>query len=176
MFKKALPALLLGLALTAGCESLGLGGDTENNNDGSVPPRRDRVSQKDRDRGGYDGTAMKYPADFDHGIPSGAHLAREIDTNGSVSYKAPHEAKLYMYDVDARRVIWSGVVRDGERFRFDSRDGKASVGDQSIMNNRDLNPDHQYRLYTVDNRDSSLDSSSPSSDRLNDRSTNDDLR
>src|SRR6476646_11045920 len=106
MIKKGLPILLLGLALTAGCDSLGLGGDRDHNNDDTLPPRHDKIST--RDRGGNDGTVMKYPSDFDNGIPVGAHLAREIDTNGGVSYKAAHDGKLYVYDVDNRRVVWSG--------------------------------------------------------------------
>jgi hypothetical protein len=163
--KRTLPALLLGLALTTvGCESLGLGGDRDNNNDDTLPPRHDKIST--RDRGGYDGTVMKYPADFDHGIPTGARLAREIDTNGGVNYKAAHDGKLYLYDVDTKRVMWSGNIRDGERFSIDSRDGRASVENQSVLN-RDINPDHQYRLYFVEAARDSVNSSS-SSDRSND--------
>ena len=184
MFKKTLPALLLDLTLTAGCESLGLGGDNQNNTDDTIPRSRDRISKDrndpNRDRGGYDGSEMKYPADFDHGIPSDARLIREVDTNGSISYKAPHEGKLYVYDADSRRVTWSGTVRDGERFRLDSNNGRASIDDQSIMKDRDLNPDHHYHLYFVRGARDSVDNSS-SNDRnvpLNDRSSdrNDDLR
>ena len=165
--KKTVPALILGFALVAGCESLT--GDRDNNNDDTLPPRHDRIST--RDRGGYEGDVMKYPADFDYGIPSGAHLAREVDQDGSVTYKAPHDAKLYLFDADSRRVVWSGSIRDGERFAFDSRDNRATVNDQSILNNnRDLNPDHRYRLYAVRNSTSdSLDSSSRSRDTSADR-------
>jgi hypothetical protein len=167
--KRTLPALLLGLTLTAGCETLGLGGDDNKDKDSDRTTRDDRISHDHgtaRDRGSYDGTVMKYPADFDHGIPTGAHLAREIDTNGGVSYKAAHDGKLYLYDVDSKRVMWSGTIRDGERFSMDSRDGRASVGNQSVLN-RDLNPDHQYRLYFVEGSRDSVNSSS-SSDRYND--------
>jgi hypothetical protein len=168
LLKRTLPALLLGLALaTAGCESLGLGGDRDNNNDDTLPPRHDKIST--RDRGDYDGTTMKYPADFDNGIPTGARLAREIDTNGGVGYKAAHDGKLYLYDVDSKRVTWSGSVRDGERFNIDSHDGRATVNNQSVLD-RDLNPDHRYRLYFVEaSRDTSNSSSSSrSNDRYND--------
>src|SRR4051812_21235651 len=105
--KKTLPTLALGLALVAGCDAMGLGGDNQNNNDDTLPRRHEPIG---RDRGGNDGTVMKYPADFDNGIPTGAHLAREIDTNGGVSYKAPHDGKVYLYDVDSRRVAWSGSL------------------------------------------------------------------
>jgi len=167
--KRTLPALLLGLTLTAGCETLGLGGDDDKDSSDKTT-RDDRISHDRgtaRDRGGYDGAVMKYPADFDHGIPTGARLAREIDTNGGVSYKAAHDGKLYLYDVDARRVMWSGFIRDGERFSIDSRDGRASVENQSVLN-RDLSPDHQYRLYFVEGSRDSVNSSSSSSDRYND--------
>ena len=154
--KKAFPALILGLALTAGCDSLT--GDRDNNTDDTLPPRHDRIST--RDRGGNDGSVMKYPADFDAGIPSGARLAREIDQDGSLSYKAAHDGKVYLFDADTKRVIWSGSVRDNDRVAIDTRDNRVSLNDDKnvLSNNRDLNPDHRYRLYFV--QDSNTDRSS----------------
>ena len=159
MLNKAFPALLLALALAAGCDSLGLGGD--NNDKGSSKDERiSHDSTRTRDRGGNDGTVMKYPADFDNGIPAGARLAREIDTNAGVSYKAPHDGKLYVYDADSNRVIWSGTIRDGERFSIDSKDGRATIEGQSVLNNnRDLNPDHRYRLYILAGSRDNVDTS-----------------
>jgi hypothetical protein len=146
LLKKSIPALLLGLALVAGCDTLGLGGD--NSNDTS----HDRIGHKDnthvRDRGENDGTLMKYPSDFDNGIPTGAHLAREVDVNGGVSYKAAHNGKLYVYDVDNRRVAWSGAIHDGERFTIDSHNGRATLNNDTIRDN--INPDHQYRIYFLE--------------------------
>ncbi len=150
LLKKSIPALLLGLALVAGCDTLGLGGD---NNKDKTSSKDDRISRdrttRTRDRGDNDGTLMKYPSDFDNGVPSGAKLAREIDTNGSVSYKAAHDGKLYVYDVDSRRVAWSGNIRDGERFTIDSQNGRATLNGENVQN-RDINPDHQYRLYFLE--------------------------
>jgi len=156
MFKKTLPALLLGLALTAGCESLGLGGN-DDSKDSDTSNRDDRISHdrgtaRNRDHTSYE---MKYPADFDNGVPSGARLVREANGR-DVQYKTPHDGKLYVYDVDSKRVAWSGFMRDGERFTFDSRNGRARIGDQDIMN-RDLNADHQYRLYFVEGPRDSVD-------------------
>ena len=173
LLKRTIPALLLGLALVAGCDALGLGGDNKDNS--STKDDRishDRTTARTRDRGGYDGSAMKYPADFDNGIPSGARLVREVDTNSGVSYKTPHDGKLYVYDVDSKRVLWSGTMRDGERFTIDSQNGRATIDGQSVIN-RDLNPDHRYHLYFVEGARDTLDSSSRGSDRLN---SNDDLR
>ena len=177
LLKRAFPALLFGLAIVAGCETLGLGGDNKDNTSSRNDRiSRDRTTARNRDRGGYDGSAMKYPADFDNGIPSGARLVREVDTNGGVSFKTPHDGKLYVYDVDAKRVIWSGFMRDGERFQIDSNSGRASIDGQSVTN-RDLNPDHRYRIYFVEGARDTLDSSSRSSDRYNnDDRSNDDLR
>ncbi len=168
MFKKTFGALFLGLALTAGCDSLGLGGNNDSSSD-KTTNRDDRISRdrgtaRTRDRGGFE---MKYPADFDNGVPSGARLVREA--NGQdVQYKTPHDGKLYVYDVDSRRVVWSGNMRDGERFTMDSRNGRARIENQDIMN-KDLNPDHQYRLYFVEGSRDSVDSSTSSRDRLDDR-------
>ena len=124
------------------------------------PKNTTNDNPRNRDRGGYDGTVMKYPADFDNGIPAGARLAREIDTNAGVSYKAPHDGKLYVYDADSNRVIWSGTIRDGERFSIDSKDGRATIEGQSVLNNnRDLNPDHRYRLYVLAGSRDNVDTS-----------------
>jgi len=158
MFKKTLPALLLGLALTAGCETLGLGGN-DNKDSSDKTTRDDRISKdrgtaRNRDHTSYE---MKYPADFDNGVPSGARLVREANGR-DVQYKTPHDGKLYVYDVDSKRVVWSGYMRDGERFTFDAQNGRARIGDQDIMN-RDLNPDHQYRLYFVEGSRDSVDNS-----------------
>src|SRR4051812_16995196 len=164
MFKKTLPALLLGLTLTAGCETLGLGGDNNDKDKDTTSTRDDRISQDRgtarRDRGGFD---MKYPEDFDHGVPTGARLVREA-SGRDIQYKTPHDGKLYVYDVDTRKVIWSGSMRDGERFTFDANNGRARIENQDIMN-RDLNADHNYRLYFVEGSVSNLDSSSSSRDR-----------
>ena len=46
------------------------------------------------------------------------------------------------------------------------RDGRASINDQSVLNNRDINPDHRYRLYFV--QDSFNDTNS-TNDRSSDR-------
>jgi len=164
MLKKTLSTLLLGLTLTAGCEALGLGGDNKDSSDkttnGDDRISHDRGTARDN-RGGFE---MKYPADFDHGIPSGARLVREVDSRGGVSYKTPHDGRLYVYDVDSRRVVWSGTMRDGERFTIDSQNGRASIEGQSVIN-RDLSPDHQYRLYFVEGARDSVDTSNRSNDR-----------
>ena len=156
MLKKTLSTLLLGLTLTAGCEALGLGGDDKDSSD-KTTTRDDRISRDGGTaRDNRSGFEMKYPADFDHGIPDGARLVREVDTDAGVSYKTPHDGKLYVYDVDSRRVVWSGFMRDGERFSMDSRDGRATIDGQSVLN-RDLNRDHNYRLYFVEGTRDSFD-------------------
>ena len=163
MLKKTLSTLLLGLTLTAGCDALGLGGNNSDNSGTTTKDDRishDRGTARDN-RGGFD---MKYPADFDNGVPSGARLVREVDSRGGVSYKTPHDGRLYVYDVDSRRMVWSGAMRDGERFTIDSQNGRATIEGQSI-NNRDLNADHQYRLYFVEGSRDSVDTSNRSNDR-----------
>ena len=170
MLKKTLSTLLLGLTLTAGCEALGLGGDNKDSSD-KTTTRDDRISHdRGTNRSGYE---MKYPADFDNGIPSGARLVRESDRR-DISYKTPHDGKMYVYDVDSKRVLWSGYMRDGERFTVDSQNGRASINNQSVTN-RDL-PDHQFRLYFVEGTRDTLDSNGRSSDRLNSDRSNDDVR
>src|SRR5258705_8977397 len=57
MFKKTFGALFLGLALTAGCDSLGLGGNNDSSNSDKTTHRDDRISRdrgtaRTRDRGG----------------------------------------------------------------------------------------------------------------------------
>jgi hypothetical protein len=159
MFNKSIPVLLLGLALSAGCETLGLGGD-ESSSDETIS-RDDRVSRDDRigrertnrDRAGFE---MKYPNDFDHGVPDRARLVRELEEDSYVTYKTPHDGRLYVYDVDDRKVIYQGEMRDGEAFTVDLRDDRASLAGRAV--NARLNRDHRYRLYFVeDQRSSRLD-------------------
>jgi hypothetical protein len=160
--KKTFPALLLGLSLAAGCETLGLGGDEDKSDD--RVSRDDRISRDRparRDRPGFE---MKYPADFDNGVPSGARLVREVNEDGSVTYKTPHDGRLYVYDVDNRRVEWDGQMRDGEAFTLDSRDDRATLNGRSI--NIRLDRDSRYRLYFVEDASSSYNSSR---DRSTDR-------
>jgi len=155
-FKKTFPALILGLSLVAGCESLGLGGNDDNKDSGST--RDDRISRDRRDRPGYE---MKYPADYDNGVPNGARLVREVNADGHVTFTAPHSGRLYVYDVDDRRVAWDGDIRDGDAVRFDSRDNRGSVNNRDI--NMRLDRDHRYRLYVME--DSSSINSSSTRDR-----------
>src|SRR2546426_11913451 len=100
LIKRTVPALLFGLIHVAGCDTLGLGGDNKDSSD-KTKTRDDRISHdrgtaRNRDRTINE---MKYPADFDNGVPSGARLVREANGR-DVQYKTPHDGKLYVYDVD----------------------------------------------------------------------------
>ncbi len=167
MWKKTLPILILGLAMTTGCETLGLGGDEDTSDDDRVSrddrtSRDDRISRDDdpagRGRGGFE---MKYPSDYDNGIPTGARLVREDNGRDRITHKPAHDGRLYLYDVDDRRVVDQFEMRDGDNFVMDVRDERAMVNDRSI--NARINRDHRYRLYFVEsggaglNRDRNLD-------------------
>jgi hypothetical protein len=157
MLKKTLPILLLGFAMTAGCETLGLGGDEDTTSSDDRVSRDDRISREGdpsgRNRPGFE---MRYPGDFDNGVPTGARLVREADGE-RVRYKTPHDGRLYIYDVDDRRVAHQEEMRDGDQFIFDARDERATMNDRNV--NARINRDHRYRLYFVEDnaRSSDLD-------------------
>jgi hypothetical protein len=79
------------------------------------------------------------------GIPERAHLLREGDGR-DLNFRAAHDGTVYVYDADDQRVVYSGDVRDGERFYLDSQKRRVYVNDQEVSD-RDLARDHRYQVY-----------------------------
>ena len=137
-------AALLGLTTMAGCSALGMG-DDDNDDDIRVSrdDRYDRdddvVLSGDRDVDVAGSTANKVPKD-----------ARVVDSgSGSLSYTAREDGSAYLYDEDARRVVWDARLRADDRVSVSADDNRVEVNGRSATS-IDLKSDHNFRLYFLD--------------------------
>ena len=138
-------AALLGLSTMAGCSALGIGDD---DNDDDIRVSRDRddryrdddvVLSGDRDVDVAGATANKVPRD-----------ARVVDSgSGSLSYTAREDGSVYLYDEDARTVVWDARVRRDDRVNIGADDNRIEVNGRSATN-IDLKSDHNFRLYFLE--------------------------
>jgi hypothetical protein len=78
-------------------------------------------------------------------IPAQA-LAVDGGPGVGVEYEPSRDGVIYVYDVDADRVIYVGRMRDRERFRLDPEGGRGLINSRTVFRS-DLNPRHRYRLY-----------------------------
>ena len=137
-------AALMGLTTMAGCSALGMGDD---DNDDDIRVSRDDRSSRDDDvvlSGDRDvdvagSTANKVPKD-----------ARVVDSgSGSLSYTAREDGSVYLYDEDARRVVWDARLRQDDRVSVSADDNRVEVNGRSATS-IDLKSDHNFRLYFLE--------------------------
>jgi len=137
-------AAMLGLTTMAGCSALGIGDD---DNDDDIRVSRDDRSSRDDDvvlSGDRDvdvagSTANKVPKD-----------ARVVDSgSGSLTYTAREDGSVYLYDEDARRVVWDARLRQDDRVSVSADDNRVEVNGRSATS-IDLKSDHNFRLYFLE--------------------------
>ena len=152
-------AALLGLVTVAGCRARGMGDDDNDR----VSSRRDRdrdrdgdvVLSGDRDVDVASSTANKVPKD-----------ARVVDSgSGSMSYTARDDGSVYLYDEDARTVVWDARVRADDRVTIDADKNRIEVNGRSPTS-IDLKSDHRFRLYYLEGLKSTRSSRDRDSDRF----------
>ena len=104
----------------------------------------DPVVARDRDRD----RANDRASDRRPGMSEIPADAQAVDTGeGSrLEHEPARDGVIYVYDVDADRVIYVGRVRERERFRLDPEGNRALINSRTVFRS-DLNPRHQYRLY-----------------------------
>src|SRR6185503_11579563 len=108
-----------------------------------VSSRRDRnddvVLSGDRDVDRAASTANKVPKD-----------ARVVDSgSGSMSYTARDDGSVYLYDEDARTVVWDARLRSDDRVTVDPDKNRIEVNGRSPTS-IDLKSDHNFRLYFLE--------------------------
>lgn len=144
-------AAMLGLTTMAGCSALGIGDD---DNDDDIRVSRDDRSSRDDDvvlSGDRDvdvagSTANKVPKD-----------ARVVDSgSGSLTYTAREDGSVYLYDEDARRVVWDERIRDGDRVAIDPDNNRIDLNGRA-QSRIDLTSDHRFRLYYLEGLKSTRD-------------------
>jgi hypothetical protein len=79
-------------------------------------------------------------------IPSGATEVEGGLTAGRLEYEPTRDGVVYVYDEDDDQVIYVARVRDGERFRLEAENDRATINTRTVFRG-DLNPRHRYRLY-----------------------------
>ena len=161
-FLNLLFVALMSTAVT-GCSSL-TGDDDDDDydlDDDRISTRRDRDDDYYRDRtrdrrdraddDWYDSSSTYN----DTGVPSRARLVKQSDGR-DIYFRAPENGTVYLFDVDDRRVVYSGKLRRGERFRLNAEDHAARIEDNVVMD-RSAYRDHRYRLYFGSNDSRDLD-------------------
>ena len=152
-FKSLSLAAVLGIAALGGCESLTGGDSSDRDRDGDVTVSRDRTGDRYddryRDREPVDrapSTANKVPKD-----------ARVVDSGSDrLSYTANNDGSAYLYDEDARTVVWDQKLRDGDRVSIDPDNNRVEVNGRS-ESRLDLNSNHRFRLYFLEGLKSTRD-------------------
>ena len=84
------------------------------------------------------------------GVPSDAERVKEGE--GELSYAARDNGMVYLYDVDARRVVDTQRVRKGQRYTIDPNRDLATLDGRPVYE-QNLDRDHTYRLYFLSERD-----------------------
>jgi hypothetical protein len=61
-------------------------------------------------------------------------------------YEPARDGTIYVYDIDADRVVYVGRLQSKERFVLDPSGNRATVDGKTVFRS-DLNPRNRYRLY-----------------------------
>lgn len=159
--RPAKPFVLILLTVCAlalgGCEMLeGTGSSDDYDRDdpisGRDPVSRDRYDDRydDRSGNGDDVTLddiLDGDRDSDRGYAAIPRTARMLDeSRGEISIEAPDDGRMYVYDVDARRLVYSTSVRRGERFTVKPEIDKISL-DGVVVFDSNLERRNEHRVY-----------------------------
>ncbi len=111
---------------------------------------RDRVDRIDR-RDVDDDDAVVAGARLS-GIPRNARRVDSAQGTTEMMFRATRDATIYVYDADADRVVYTGTLRDGDKFVLDPNDNIALVNGKKVLD-KDLKSRHVFRLYVLEDKD-----------------------
>jgi hypothetical protein len=146
------------MTVAAGCESLGLGKDSSSS---SRDRTSDRTSSRsDRDVGPGDvigqdpyrnsGRTSDRTSTGSRGMSSIPTSAVKVDegTDRRLTYVPEQSGRVYVYDKDDDRVIYTGRLMRSDRFQFDPRDAM-TINGQPVTGTQNTLPStrHQYQVY-----------------------------
>jgi hypothetical protein len=89
------------------------------------------------------GCENEHPAN----IPENALLSSE--GNGVLTATAPHDGNVYLYDVNADRVVYSGAIAKGQVVSVNTDADKVTI-DGQVRADRTLNQWNKHRIYFDD--------------------------
>ena len=149
--KLSVAALAVAAVLASGCESDEDRFQTRRDRDGDgisdrydPNPRRDDVRRDD--------AVLSRDRDLDRGRLRGLddipRDSQRVDTaeGSSIRYEAKRDGKVYLYDEDDDRVVYSGKLFRDERFVADPDEDELSVNGKKL-GDVNLRAKHRYRLY-----------------------------
>ena len=77
-------------------------------------------------------------------IPAGAD---EVEAGrGELDYEAQRDGKVWVYDAETDKMVYTGPIRDGDRVVVDPDSNRITVGGQTVSE-QPLIQDHKYRIY-----------------------------
>lgn len=97
-------------------------------------------------QGGGSGTQARTSASGP-GVPKDARRVAEAANGARVIHRPLREGTVYVQDVKAGKVIYSGTVRANANVVIDPAANAVTVNDQQVKANTKLDPRGTYRLY-----------------------------
>lgn len=85
--------------------------------------------------------------------------------DGAVSYRAPRDGTIYVYDGEIERLVYSGPIREGQVFSVDPRNKRLML-DGSVIQDNALDSGRRHKIYLKDNEPDSESSSGSNRDRV----------
>jgi hypothetical protein len=84
------------------------------------------------------------------GLPHDARMVDEVRGN-RMSYTARDSGEVYLYDASARKLIWDGHVRDGDRVTVNPDRNRIEINGREQAD-IDLKSNDRFELYFSDRR------------------------
>ena len=142
----SVPALLGVLALSglAGCEALGLEDDDKRDRDRERSRGSERISREDRDDRGRSTSSRR------GGMSEIPARARRLESVHGARFTETfdNDGRLYVYDHDDDRLVYSARVREDERFVFDPAEDEMRLNDKRVgPDDLNLRSAHRYEFY-----------------------------
>ncbi len=77
-------------------------------------------------------------------VPADALMVTEGEK--TLAYRAPENGRVYVYDVDGQRIIYSGDIARGDTIRLDSDKDRISIDDRTVFE-KGLKWNHRHRIF-----------------------------
>lgn len=86
------------------------------------------------------GCAVERPEE----VPGDALLVSE--GQDTLAFRATSDGRVYVYDVNGDRIVYSGEIRRGETIKVDAEKNRVSIADRTVFE-KGLAWNNQHRLY-----------------------------
>jgi hypothetical protein len=83
-------------------------------------------------------------ADRSSQIPANARLASE--GTGQVTYRAADDGKVYVFDQNDNKIIYSGDIQKGQIVTVDPQANRVMIGD-NVVSERSLHAGNSHRIF-----------------------------